>query len=109
MTATDRSDEPDTPSEEDGAIRAEYDWTVTTPSTAVVETVAIASNRKSTGIEPLYEFIDPDALNALIRSNGAESVDDGTVVTFEFVGQSVTVHGGGVVVVRSVERGPGDT
>ena len=108
MTTTGRSDDPDTPSEEDDTIRAEYDWTATTPSAAVIETVAIASNRKLTGIEPLHEVIDPDALDALIQSSGAESVDGGTVVTFEFAGRSVTVHGGGAVVIGPVEPGPDD-
>ena len=108
MTPTDQPDESDTASETDGEIRAEYDWTATTPSTAVIETVAIASNRELTGIEPLYEVIDPDALDTLIQSNGAESARDGATVTFEFAGQSVTVHGGGVV-VRPVELRPGET
>ena len=103
MTTADRPDEPDTPPGKDGAIRAEYDWTATTPSTAVIETVAVASDREPTGIEPLYEVIDPDALDALVRANGDEPVGVGTTVTFEFGGQSVTVHGGGSVVVRPVE------
>ena len=89
-------------------IRAEYDWTSTTPSTAVIETVAVASDREPTGIEPLYEVIDPDALDALVRSNGDEPVGEGTTVSFEFTGQSVAVHGGGSVVVRPVEPRSGE-
>ena len=103
MTATDQPDEPDTPSGKADAIRAEYDWTSTTPSTAVVETVAVASDREPTRLEPLYEAIDPDALDALIRSNGVEPVGDGITVTFEVAGQTVTVHGSGAVVVQPVE------
>jgi len=103
MTTTDPPDEPDTPSSKDGVIRAEYDWTSTTPSIAVIETVAIASGREPTGIGPLYEVIDTDALDALIQSNVAYLADGGTTVTFEFAGQSVTVHGGGSVVVQPVE------
>ena len=103
MTATDQPDEPDTPSGKADAIRAEYDWTSTTPSTAVVETVAVASDREPTRLEPLYEAIDPDALDALIRSNGVEPVGDGITVTFEVAGQTVTIHGSGAVVVQPVE------
>ena len=103
MTATDQPDEPDTPSGKADAIRAEYDWTSTTPSTAVVETVAVASDREPTRLEPLYEAIDPDALDALIRSNGVEPVGDGITVTFEVAGQTVTIHGSGAVVVRPIE------
>ena len=84
-------------------IRVESDWTSTTQNTAVIETVAIASDREPTGIEPLNEVVDTDALDALVRSNGADPIGEGTTVTFEFVGQSVTVHGGGSVVVHPVE------
>jgi hypothetical protein len=108
MTVGDRPDEPDTSSGTDGTIRADYDWTVTAPSTVVIETVAVASGREPTGIEPLYEAIDPDALDELFRSNGDVPVGDGITVTFEFGGQSVTVHGSGAVVVRPVEPRPSD-
>ena len=108
MTTSDRPDDPDTPPGTDGVIRTEYDWTSVTPSTAVVETVAVASDREPAGIEPLYEVIDPDALDALIRSNGDEPAGDGITATFEFGGQSVTVHGGGSVVVRPVESRSGE-
>jgi hypothetical protein len=107
MVMTDRSDEPDTPSGKNGAIRGEYDWTSTAPSTAVIETVAIACNRKPTRLEPLYEAVDPDALDALVRSSGDSPVADGTV-TFEVADKSVTVHSGGTVVVRPVEARAGD-
>ena len=50
---TDRSEGPDTPSGKDGAIRAEYDWTASPASTAVIETVAVACGRDSTRLEPL--------------------------------------------------------
>ena len=108
MTATDQPDEPDTPSGKADAIRAEYDWTSTTPSTAVVETVAVASDREPARLEPLYETIDPDALDALIRSNGVEPVGDGITVRFEIAGQTVTVRGSGAVVVQPVEPRSGD-
>ena len=63
----------------------------------------IAFDREPTGIEPPYEDVDPDALDLLVRSDGAEPVGDETTVTFEFDGRSVIVHGGGAVVVRPVE------
>jgi len=84
----------------DDVNRAEYDWATTTPSTAVVETVAIASDREPTAIEPLYETIDPDALDALVRSNETVSSRGDVNVTFEFAGLGVAVHGDGGVVVR---------
>ena len=100
---TNRPDESDTPSGKDGAIRMEYDWTATTPSVAVIETVAVARNREPTRLEPLYEAVDPDALDALIRSIGDSPVADGATVVFEVTDKSVTVHGDGAVVVRPGE------
>ena len=103
-----RPDESDTPSGRDGAIRMEYDWTATTPSVAVIETVAVARNREPTRLEPLYEVVDPDALDALVRSSEDSQVADGTTVAFEVADRSVTVHGDGTVVVRPVESASGD-
>ena len=109
---TDRSDEGDTLSADesatlsvdDGAIRAEYDWTDTLASTAVVETVAVACDCEPMDLDPLYEVIDPDALNAVV-SSGDDPAAGGTTVTFEVADRSVAVHDGGAVVVRPAESG----
>jgi hypothetical protein len=42
--------------------------------------------------QPLYEAIDPDALDALVRSGGA-----GITIEFEYLGTEVVVHGDGQV------------
>ena len=107
MIMADRSDDPGTPSASDRAIRAEYDWTSMPPSAAVIETVAVACNREPTGLEPLYEVVDPDALDALVRSSSDSPAAERTTVTFEFADKSVTVHGGGAIAVRPA--GSGDT
>lgn len=91
----------------DGIVRAQYDWASTPPSTAVIETIAVALNRDELTLEPLYESVDPDALDALLRSNGAPSEDANTVtVSFIFADRQVTVQGSGDVIVRlnSTER-----
>ena len=93
--ASDRSLGEDASHVEDGAIRAQYEWPSTPPSTAVVETVAIASNREPMALEPLYESLDPDALNTIVRSNGSPST-----VAFSFAGYRVTVRSIGEIVVR---------
>jgi len=98
-----RSDESVVPPETEHAVRADYDWTAIPPSTAVIETVAIALDRKPTGTEPLYEAVDPDALNTLIRSTDPDLAEDELTVMFRFAGQSVTVHVGGTVVVQPAE------
>ena len=84
-------------------IRAEFDWSDVPPSIAIIETVAIAANREPTGLEPLHETVDSDALDTLIRSVGTNSSDGDATVTFGFDGHEVTVQCGGSVVVRPDE------
>lgn len=83
-------------------IQAEFDWSSTSPCAAVIELVAIASDCEPTAIEPLYESVDPDALDALVRSKGARSTERDATVSFAFAGHDVTVRSTGVVAVRPV-------
>lgn len=83
-----------------GSIRAEFDWSEVPPSTAVVETVAIAADREPMALEPLYDVIDPDALDALMRSGGTNSTNGTVTVAFALEGYEVTVRRDGAVVVR---------
>lgn len=103
MTESKRSDEGDSPSGPDGEIRAEYDWSTVAPSLAVIETIAIALDREPTTIEPLFESVDPDALDRLVHSDGFSSADGGPYVRFTHVGHDVTVHAGGTVVTRPTD------
>jgi hypothetical protein len=87
---------------EDGSngIRATFDWSSTDPSQAVVETVAVASDREPKAIEPLYDVVDPDALDSLVGANGTVPSRSGPTVTFGFAGYDVSVRGDGTVIVR---------
>ncbi|ADB62911.1 hypothetical protein Htur_4073 (plasmid) [Haloterrigena turkmenica DSM 5511] len=70
-----------------------------TPVYAIVSAVAEAEGVDSIDLPPLYNVIDPEALNALFTS------DSGTVssVEFEYAGYSVVVRGEGDVVVQSLQ------
>ncbi|WP_313692337.1 HalOD1 output domain-containing protein [Halorarum halobium] len=103
MTESEDSDGDVPASDSCGAIQAEFDWSVVTPSTAVVETVAIAAACEPTVLEPLYETVDPDALDTLIRSIGTDSKDGDATVTFALDGYQVTVERDGRVDVRPHE------
>ena len=74
-----------------------------TPSTAVVKTAAIATNRGPTTLEPLYKSVDADALDALLDSDGFHSTDGVTTVSFAFAGHDVTVPGYEIVVIQPGE------
>lgn len=93
----------------DGAVRASYEWSSTPPLIAVVETVSAAVDRDVMETEPLYESVDPDALESLVRRTGADGDGVGLSISFAYSGHQVTVHGNGDVVVRPDPlAGPGD-
>ncbi|NUB91121.1 hypothetical protein HT576_08815 [Haloterrigena sp. SYSU A121-1] len=67
-----------------------------TPMYAVVSAVAEAEGIDPVNLPPLYNVVDPEALNALFTSDsgGVSSVE------FEYAGYSVVVRGEGTVEVR---------
>jgi hypothetical protein len=80
--------------------RSEYDWAETAPSTAVVETVAEATGEPITEIGPLYDSIDPDALDTLFQPHGTSPQCNDGYVSFEFADHTVAVHANGSVTLR---------
>lgn len=67
-------------------------------STGIVETVAEAVGVDPTGLRtPLYEVLDPDALDALFRTA------DGAV-TFEYLDYEVTAHATGEIDLELLQR-----
>lgn len=76
----------------------------TEPSVRVVNEVAAATDADPLSMAPLYETIDPDALDQLV----AAEIDG--YVHFTYAGHEVTVHGDGAVVVdgRTAEADAAD-
>jgi hypothetical protein len=68
---------------------------------AVVQTLAVALNREETGLEPLYEFVDPDALDALLQSDSSLAIPGDVTVQFTAADRQITVHSSGDVIVRA--------
>lgn len=66
----------------------QYDWTERAPSTAIVESVASATDMPVTSLEPLYDCLDPDALDRLIESESAAASN----VELEFLFSGATVR-----------------
>ena len=105
---TDDSERPSAGMESSGAdrtVRAQYEWASTPPPIAVVETVAVALDREATALEPLYESVDPDALDMLLQSDGSSMTPREATVTFTVADRQVTAHGSGEVVVRADSPG----
>ena len=107
MTESNRSDDEGPGSDASETIRAEFYWSVETPSTAIVGSVAVAADREPLALEPLYETVDPDSLNTLFRSRERNSTDGDATVTFALDGYGITVQSDGTVVVRPVETRSG--
>lgn len=70
------------------------------PSRNVVETVAVATDTETTDLRPLYEVVDPEALDGLFATNqGGRDRATNRRVTFGYEGCTVAVHGDGRTVV----------
>lgn len=82
-----------------GETRAEYEWADVGPSTAVLETIGAAMDRDPLTLDPLYEYVDLDALDLLVRS---ASPGAPAAVSFRFKSYRVRVESAGEVVVRPV-------
>jgi hypothetical protein len=70
-------------------------------TTAIVKRVASITGQDIDQVPPLYETIDPDALEALVDSTNASATS--LSIAFEYAGHHVTVTGDGTVHVGSAE------
>jgi len=76
------------------------------PSEAVVAAVAEATGRDPEHLRPLFEVVDPDALDAVFEGNAARSGESvNGYVSFEFEWCEVRVGAGGRTVVVPPEDG----
>lgn len=72
-------------------------------STTVVTAVAKAAGAEPTALPPLYEAIDPDALDKLLGGGLGRSGGHDGFLTFTYADYSVTVHADGEIVVHANE------
>lgn len=61
-------------------------------STTLVIELADRTNSDVTALPPLYDTIDPDALDRLVADG-----DDGIVIAFDYAGHRIAVHGDGSI------------
>lgn len=66
-----------------------------TLSEDVIQVVAAARDVDATDLEPLYNVVDPDALDSLLSCS-----DDSVEISFEYAGCEVTVTSDAVTVDR---------
>ncbi|WP_255196981.1 HalOD1 output domain-containing protein [Halorarius litoreus] len=66
----------------------------TSPSIAIVEAVSAATDTATTDLPPLFEAVDVDALDTLVKSRGKAGAERLTV-SFTYAGVAVTVYSDG--------------
>ena len=77
--------------------RKQLDWSETRPSAAVTEHISAMTGREQTDFEPLYETIDPEALDSLADSSGRSTP---VRISFEYAGHSTTVRSDGELIIK---------
>jgi len=97
MSSSEQLDEDGPMDTSERVMRADFDWTDVTPSSAVIEVIAEATDQDPTALEPLYASVDPDALDRLVQRNGVGSNERMLSVSFSFAGYTVAVRSNGIV------------
>lgn len=88
---------------ETSTYRLHYDWQGDESVTTVVSTgVAAITNTPPTELDPLFEILDPDALNQLFSSTNGPSRGDGRV-SFQFNDCTVIVDATGEIAISPTE------
>lgn len=81
------------------SYHATFDPSEVSANAAVVDSVAAVLRRDPLEIDPLYEYVDTDSLDALIDAARGKS-SPYISASFRFAGTDVTVHGDGTVTVE---------
>lgn len=85
--------------EESQRYEAEYDRRSTTPSMAIVAALSAVTQADPVDLDPLYEFVDTDALDALLAPGpDSTGVVETQLSAFE---HSITVRNTGHVLIEA--------
>ena len=96
-----RDDRSPTDSDYETLVEKEYRGHADQALTEVIiEAVAEAANADPLDLPPMYEFIDPDAVNNLFHRDRTKSL--GQYISFKFDEWIVSVHADGLIRVRDV-------
>ena len=80
----------------DQTLVESFDWTTAnTPSEAIVDVVSNVADVAPTDLPPLFESLDPDALDTLLTRTSDSRVPNETRIEFPFYQHRVVVKGNG--------------
>ena len=90
--------------DDEGEIyRARFTWNdATTPSTAIVETLAAIEGRDPTEYPPLRRCVNTDSLDELLRRRSARRETEGVEVEFAYSRYRIAVSSNGIVSVSEL-------
>ncbi|ELZ15285.1 hypothetical protein C477_18905 [Haloterrigena salina JCM 13891] len=71
------------------------------PSLTIVERVAALDGTDPLSLPPLYDAIDPDALDSLFQSSSADGPQTTGAVQFTYYGYDVRVDADGEIAIES--------
>lgn len=77
-----------------------HDWSEVAPSTAVVRALETTLERNQERIGPLYEAVDLEAMDSILRRDGRKTPDGGVTVSFDFGECTVTARSDGELTVH---------
>lgn len=101
MTGAERTDGDVSTESARNVVRERFDWSSVSPSEAVVEAVVSFSGLGHDEIEPLYDTVDPDAMDVLVADS---AVDASVSLTLTLEGHEIYVRSDGTVVVSEAEE-----
>jgi hypothetical protein len=88
--------------DESTPLSRDFAWADVTPSTAVVELVAEATDAYPTDLDPLHSAVDTDALNRVVEPN--EPNASGSLrVSFSYLGFFVVVRQSGRITLYDLD------
>lgn len=104
MSHGETDDESHTTVEEGDANTVRTSWEESLPSHSVVEVVAATSGTAPSDLRPLFEVVDPDALDQLFQSETGGSPPSNAVrVSLRYEGCRVTVYPDGRTVASLLD------
>lgn len=92
---------------ETGTYRSAFDATTIDPSIAVVNVMATVCDTKPVQLAPLYEAIDPEAIDRLFTKPPNGHADGDCIIKFSYLGYRVCVKSYGVIEVRPLPADKG--
>lgn len=87
---------------ETNTYRATFDSATVQPTVAVVQAMAAAEETDPTDLDPLYEAIDPQALDRICSEGAPPRRDGNRAVEFTYQGRRVVVESLGFVEIRPI-------